>query len=96
MTYVLMVKFTTKAGAEERAAEILADLQQPSQEEPGILSYVAHRDLDDPRVLVMYEVYETKDALPEHQGSAHFSSVGEELVGLMDSIEKYELEPLGS
>ncbi|MBS1675890.1 MAG: antibiotic biosynthesis monooxygenase [Actinobacteria bacterium] len=96
MSFALVVRFTTKPGAEERTAEILSGLMGPSQAEPGIDAYLAYRDPEDRRVFVMYEAYRDRGALEEHRATPHFQSVGEELVGLMDSIEKTELEPLGS
>jgi len=40
--------------------------------EPGTLTYIVHRALDDPNKFFVYEKYENKEALDHHASTPHF------------------------
>ena len=75
MAYVLIARMTAREGEEDRAAEIVRELVEATRSEPGNVHYIAHRDVDDPRVFLMYEQYRDKAAFEEHGASDHFKSL---------------------
>jgi quinol monooxygenase YgiN len=95
MAYVLVVKLTAKEGEEERAAGLIKPLVEASLAEPGVITYVAHRDPDDPRVFLMYEQYADEAAHGEHGQTDHFKEIAlGELFPLMESRERAVYETL--
>lgn len=40
--------------------------------EPGTLTYIIHRALDDPHKFFVYEKYESKEAFDHHASMPHF------------------------
>ncbi len=72
MTYVVVAKWTAKAGEEDAVAAELAQLIAPTRAEPGNLAYQVHRDPEDPRVFLLYERYVDEAAYKAHGASPHF------------------------
>ncbi len=72
MAYVLVVSWRAKAGEEERVEEILRKMQGLSRQEPGTLTYSAHRSLEDPRDFLLYEAYRDEAAFEAHQATDYF------------------------
>jgi quinol monooxygenase YgiN len=42
------------------------------RKEPGTLTYIVHRALDDPNKFLIYEKYENKEAFDYHASTPHF------------------------
>lgn len=78
MTYVVSAKWRAKAGAEQRLAEICAEMTEPSRGEPGNRFYQAHRSPEDPQLFYLYEQYEDEAAYQAHMGSEHFTRLVKE------------------
>lgn len=72
MAYVVTAKWTAKAGEEEAVATAIAQLLEPSRNEPGNLFYQPHRDPENPRVFYFYEQYVDEAAYRAHGDSEHF------------------------
>ena len=73
MTYVVSAKWRAKPGAEQRLAEICAEMTEPSRGEPGNRFYQAHRSPEDPQLFYLYEQYEDEAAYQAHMDSEHFT-----------------------
>ena len=85
MAYVLNMRMTVREGEEERAAELMKQLAEATEQEPGNLCWIGHRSSEDPRVFMVYEQYESEDAFKEHGQTEHFKSIGlEQLFPLME------------
>jgi quinol monooxygenase YgiN len=78
MTYVVSAKWRAKAGAEQRLAEICAEMTEPSRGEPGNRFYQAHRSPEDPQLFYLYEQYEDEAAYQAHMDSEHFTRLVKE------------------
>jgi quinol monooxygenase YgiN len=86
---VLAVTWVANSGKESEVAEIFANLEQASREEPGCLMYIVHRHRADSRRFFIYEQYDDDAALEAHRSSQHFqdyavkalSSIGVRLEG---------------
>jgi quinol monooxygenase YgiN len=72
MAVVLRATWTAKEGAEETVLDAIAKLSPLSREEPGCRFYQAYRDLAQPRVYHLFEIYDDDEAVAAHTASDHF------------------------
>jgi quinol monooxygenase YgiN len=72
MAYVLTAKWTAREDEVPAVEAALRRLIAATRAEPGNLVYQCHRDPSDPRVFLLYEMYEDEDAFKAHASSAHF------------------------
>ena len=88
MSFVVVAKWTARAGEEQRVAEALSQLAAQTRRELGCLEYRAQRNLDNRRVFLLYEVYESRDAYEAHVASDHFRTYATDLgIPLLESRE---------
>ncbi len=89
MAYILAVTWTAKPGNEEQVHEILRTLREASNQEPGVLTYEAHVDPENPRQFFIYEVYRDASGLEAHQDTPHFKElVLEKAIPLLEFRER--------
>jgi quinol monooxygenase YgiN len=74
--FVVAAKWTAQPGKEEVVLDAIRRLVAPSRAEPGCRLYQPTRDLDDPRVFLLFEVYDDRDAYDAHGASEHFQRWG--------------------
>ncbi|HTV09376.1 MAG TPA: putative quinol monooxygenase [Candidatus Aquilonibacter sp.] len=67
------VRMTFRPDDREEIAAILRELTDASRQEPGCVSYIAHRVQSDPDTIVIYEQYRDQAALDAHRASPHFA-----------------------
>ncbi|HWE39823.1 MAG TPA: putative quinol monooxygenase [Isosphaeraceae bacterium] len=67
------VTYVIKAGHEDEAIRLLAELTPATRAEPGCRMYQAHRSTTDPRKFFLYEQYDDQAALDAHRVSDHFA-----------------------
>jgi quinol monooxygenase YgiN len=70
---VLIVHFTVKPGAEEKAKENIRRLQENTRGEPGCRFYVGQQSHENPRRFCFYEQYDNEAALEVHRAAPYFS-----------------------
>ena len=86
MAFVLAVNWTAKPGHENRVREILEQLGEASRQEPGVITYTAHVDPENPREFFIYEKYRDASGLEAHQETAHFKElVLEQAIPLLEN-----------
>lgn len=89
MAFILAVNWTAKPGNEEEVHQILRTLREASNEEPGVITYEAHVDPENPRQFFIYEVYHDADGLEAHQQTPHFKElVLEKAIPLLEFRER--------
>ena len=71
MPYVVTATWTANAGSEEIVLDAIRHMIEPSRAEPGCRLYQPTRDLDDPRVFLIYEIYDDEGAYEAHGASEH-------------------------
>ena len=76
MAYVVTAKWTAKPGSEDVVLDALRHMIEPSRAEPGCRLYQPTRDLDDPRVFLIYEIYDDEPAYEAHAASEHAQKWG--------------------
>ena len=95
MAYVLVARMTARDGEQDRAAELIRQLVEATTAEPGNVHYIAHRDVEDPHVFMLYEQYDDKAAFEAHGQTDHFQTLAAgELFGLMERRERSFYETL--
>jgi (4S)-4-hydroxy-5-phosphonooxypentane-2,3-dione isomerase len=72
MSYVVAATWTAKEGQEDTIARVIENMVEPSRAETGVLLYLAHRAVDNPRVFFLYEQYIDADAYEAHTQTPHF------------------------
>jgi quinol monooxygenase YgiN len=85
-------------GDEDGLAEALAQLVAPSWEEPGVIAYELSQSEEDPRTVLVYEVYESREAAKAHNKAEHVQRLGasEQVGRTRFDIARYRrLDPYG-
>jgi quinol monooxygenase YgiN len=96
MAYAVTAKWTARPGGEDVVLDALRQMIVPSRAEPGCRLYQPTRDLDDPRVFLIYEVYDDEAAYAAHAASAHAQRWAFGLaIPLLESRERTFGETLG-
>jgi quinol monooxygenase YgiN len=86
--------YRISAGKEQEVLPLLDELVDVSRTEPGNLSFVAYRQLDDDREIVLLERYASRDAFNAHRETQHFQDlVVEQIIPRLNSrvIESYDV-----
>ena len=82
----LVVKFTVRAGDEEKVKEYMRIMEEHTRREPGCRQYIGHQSQDDPRNFMFYELYQDEASLEAHRASSHYERfVTNGLLKLMES-----------
>ena len=74
MAFVLVAKWTAKAGEEDRVRSCLERLAGPSREEPGCRFYQPCQDPESPGTFLIFEIYDDQAAYEAHGASEHFQA----------------------
>jgi len=51
--------------------------------DPGTISYVVHRNIDDPSKFFVYEKYEDREALKQHSSTSHFQEFSRAIASML-------------
>lgn len=89
---VVVGTFHLAEGQEERGIEALQDLALKSLGEEGCLSYVFHRDVQDPRTIIGIEHWVSHPALDEHMQQPYVAELVSQADTLLD--EPFSLKVL--
>jgi quinol monooxygenase YgiN len=90
----VIARYTISVGKEDEVLPLLSRLAEASRSEPGNLSFVAYRQLDDDRSIVLLERYTSRDAFAAHRETPHFKDlVLDQIAPRLDSrvIESYDI-----
>ena len=75
--------------------DVLEQLAGPSREEPGCRFYQPCQDTEDPRVFLIFEIYDDAAAFEAHGASEHFQEIAVgEAFALLESRERAFYETL--
>ena len=89
-----IARYTISAGKEDEVLPLLDKLVEASRDEPGNLSFVAYRRLDDEREIVLLERYVSREAFDAHRETQHFRDlVRDQIIPRLDSrvVESYDV-----
>ena len=69
---VVIAVLKAAEGKSDQIIEEFKKLVPKVHQEPGAIAYVIHRAVDDPTKLMVYEKYESREALQYHGQTDHF------------------------
>ena len=85
MVYVVTATWRAKPGKAAEVAEILARHALETRQEPGVVTFIAHRSKDDDHEFMIYEQSVDQEALALHEKAPHFRvNVLEKAVPLLE------------
>lgn len=76
-------ELAAKPGRGEQVAAALSEAKAAAALEPGTLAFAIHTSSDDPDLLWVYELYESKDAQIAHSSSAATAALRAALADLL-------------
>jgi quinol monooxygenase YgiN len=90
MAFAVAARWVANAGEEEEVLRCLNELAPASRAEQGCRFYQANRELDDPRVYFLYEIYDDRAAADAHWASDHFKRHAlEDAIPRLESRERW-------
>lgn len=84
-----------KPGSEADLESALLALIPPTRKEDGFLTYDLHRGLDDPRVFIFYELWESRSHLDAHAKSFHLEQFRAKRGDWVERSEVHVLQQIG-
>ena len=96
-----MEKLTIIAGIEAKADQIelvkaaLLDLVAPSRADAGCINYDLHQDNKNPAQFVVYENWESPEALQKHIDAPHFKTFTAATEGAIEVFVVNEMTQIG-
>jgi quinol monooxygenase YgiN len=90
----VIARYTIAVGQQDEVLALLRKLAEASRGEPGNVSFVIYRELDDDRNIVLLERYTSRDAFAAHRSTPHFTDlVLGQIAPRLDSrvIETYDI-----
>jgi quinol monooxygenase YgiN len=90
----VIARYTISPGKESEVLALLPRIAEAARTEPGNLSFVAYRALDDDRQVVLLERYVSREAFAAHRETPHFTElVLDQIVPRLDSrvVESYDV-----
>ena len=91
----VVATIVAKPGNEKEVEGGLLGLIEPSRQDPGCILYELHRSLDDPRVFVFYETWESRELLGKHLETPHLLAWRAKAPKLAESMDVRVLEKIG-
>lgn len=80
----VVATITAKPGKRDELAAALGVAIETANSEAGTLLYILHADGADENALLMYELYDSNEALGAHVSSDAFKALGAALASLVD------------
>jgi len=84
MPFVVIARFTAKAGMEDALREVLGRLVGPTRLEAGCLHYEMVQSQSDPRMFTFFEKWEDEPSLTAHAKTPHVVRARAERAELLD------------
>lgn len=84
MPFVVIARFTAKAGREEALKDVLARLVAPTRLEAGCLHYEMVQSQTDPRMFTFFEKWQDEPSLMAHAQTPHVVRARAERGELLD------------
>lgn len=91
----IVARITAKPGVEAELETELRKLIPPTREEAGCVQYDLHRSLEDPRVFLFFENWETKPQLDTHMNTEHLQAFKAAAEDLVEDFELLQMERIG-
>jgi len=86
------------AAKREEAIAAAKEMMEATRKEPGCISYTFSADLEDPGCFMIFEEWESQEALEAHFASPHMATFTGKFGGLGVkgmSVQKYQVSSVG-
>lgn len=70
--FILSAELIARDGEGDAVEHAMSQVIGPSRAEPGVIQYIAHRSIEEPRRFMVYEQYVSEEAWKEHCETRHF------------------------
>lgn len=90
----IIVKFTVKEDKLELVKSELIKVLEETRKEDGCIRYDLHQDIENPNILMFYEIWETTAAWKAHDEKEHIVQLKKAIEGTTVSIEFNKLKHL--
>jgi quinol monooxygenase YgiN len=84
-------RFRVKAGEEQRVLDAAAEMVEAVRREEGCLGYDLYQAADDPALFLVFEHWQSKEALDRHSVAPHMREFGDAVGGAMDGATEIAL-----
>ena len=91
--FVVAIQIDARPGEEERLAEVLQALIEPTMAEPGVKLFLPYRSPTDPSAFFIYELYVDEAGWTAHQQSSHFKAFADEMLPRLARRERIPFVP---
>ena len=91
--FVVAIQLEANAGEEERLAESLERLIEPTMSEPGVKLFLPYRSPTDPKSFFVYELYIDELGWAAHQQTSHFKAFVDEMLPRLARRERIPFVP---
>ncbi|OGN91894.1 MAG: hypothetical protein A2Z75_06480 [Chloroflexi bacterium RBG_13_50_10] len=81
---VVAAKLKTVEGKGDELEKEFRKLVPKVLKDPGAISYIVHRKADAPNEFLVYEKYESMEALKLHGSTEHFKEFSKAIASLLD------------
>ena len=71
-------------GKEDEIEKEFCTLIPKVRKDPGTITYIVHRALDNPQKFFVYEKYQDKEALNYHASTPHFKEFFKNVSGMLE------------
>lgn len=87
----MIVKFEIKEEDIAYVKSALLKIVDPTRQEEGCVCYDLHQDINNPSILMFYEVWETVDAWKKHDATPHIAQFRKAIEGIDIKITFHKL-----
>lgn len=91
----IVAKITSKPGNEEIVQSELQKLIEPTRKESGCVQYDLHRSIENRRIFLFYENWQTKSEWNAHMESRHLKAFLDATEDQVENLELMQMEKLG-
>lgn len=94
--FVVAIQIDAKPGEEDRLANSLKALVEPTMAEPGVRLFLPYRSPSDPKSFFIFELYENEAGWAAHQEMTHFKTFVEEMLPHIARRERIPFVPFAN
>ena len=95
MIVISVILNITEGKSDKYIAEFKKSAPIALKEEPGCITYVLNRALDNPDKLLVYEIYENEDALKYHLSTPYFLAYRQATADIVESRDAVHWQQVG-
>ena len=88
----VVATLVARKGCDQELEKLLKGLVAQSRKDEGCVQYDLHRGIDEPRVYVFYEIWESMELLQKHSKTPHLDALQRDGAEVIESSDIKVLE----